>query len=141
MPNGSLRRDVLATFLKLTKNPLRRLGTQIQLACGILRHTLKGLEHQVELADIRKIMAAAVRTCNIVFLDIGSKLVVAPSAGVDIQAVLRSIVLDKLIRAVTRLAGLAVHERIGKSPKMARRDPNLGFMRIALSRPTLYLDS
>ena len=45
--------------LEIDKNSLSRFGTQVELAGRVFRNPLEGFEHQVEFADIRKIMTAA----------------------------------------------------------------------------------
>ena len=56
-------------ILKVNKNTLCCFGSQIYGILCILRYTLKSLKHQVELADIGKIVLAAGRTGNIVVLN------------------------------------------------------------------------
>ena len=84
-----------------------------------LGDALEGLEHQIELADIRKVGGAAVRAFDVVVTNIGAHLVeghaVRISAGI----------LDQLVGTVTRLAVLAVHERIGEAAHMAGSHPHL----------------
>ena len=83
------------------------------------------LEHQIELADIREVVLAAVRTRNLLFFDIGSKLIVGPAFDRFLASVFVHIFFDKLVGAEARLAGLAVHERIVEAPDVTGSDPGL----------------
>ena len=58
------------------KDTLRCLGTEIKLCLAVLRYALKGLEHEVELADICEILLAAVRAYDVLFLDVVHHLLV-----------------------------------------------------------------
>ena len=60
VPAGPVRSTAL-----INENALRGLRAEIDLVLGILGHALIGLEHQVELADIGKVVAATVRAWTI----------------------------------------------------------------------------
>ncbi len=105
---------------KVDKDALCSFRTQINLALCILGNALEGLEHQVELADIGEVGAAAVRAFDAVFLDEVHHLLVAPAVGGFAGEV-----LNQLIRTVTGLAVFTVHERVRKSANMTGSDPNL----------------
>ena len=104
--------------LEVDKDALRGLRAQVDLVLGVLGHALIGLEHQVELADVGEVVAAAVRARDLVLVDIGLHLLVGPAGRVDAGRV-----LNQLVRAVTGLAVLAVHQRIGKTADVAGGDP------------------
>ena len=114
--------------LEVYKNALGRFGTQIYGALGVLRHALEGLEHQVELTDIRKIVLAAGRAGNIMLLNEVHHLFLAPAVHgpAQVNAVFRGKIFNHLIRPEALMAFPAVHQRIGKSAQMPGRNPCLG---------------
>ena len=116
-------RDLLSCgaghILEVDKDALRRLRTEIDLVLRVLGDPLEGLEHQVELADVGEVGAAAVRAGDPVLSDIVRHLLVGPARGVHPG------VLDQLVRAVTGLAVLTVHQRVGEAADMAGRHPDL----------------
>ncbi len=80
-----------------------------------------GFEHQIELADAGEILLSADGADDIVFLDVFFQLRIAPAvAGLSAAGE----VLDQLIGAEARLAGLAVHQRIVESAHMAGGHPH-----------------
>ena len=106
-------------ILEVNKNSLGCLGTQINFILRILRHTLEGLEHQIELADIGEIGRAAIRAFDIVLADIFTHLLKGHAVRIAAG------ILNELIGTMARFAVLAVHERIGEAAHMARRHPHL----------------
>ena len=84
-----------------------------------------GLEHHVELADAREIVLAAGRAGNLLLLDEAFELLVRPAVRLDLLTVGLRPVLDQLIRAEARLAGLAIHQRVVEVADVATRHPNL----------------
>ena len=84
-----------------------------------------GLKHHVELADAREIVLAAGRAGNLLFFDEAFQLLVRPAVRFDFLAVGLRPVLDQLVRAETRLAGFAVHQRIVEVANVAARHPDL----------------
>ena len=115
---GDLLAGGALDVLEVDENALRGLRTEIDLVLGIFGNALIGLEHQVELADIGKIVAAAVGARDLVLIDIGLHLLVGPAGRVFAGRV-----LDQLIRAVTGLAVLAVHQRVREAADMAGSNP------------------
>ena len=60
--------------------------TQIDCVLGIFQNTLEGLEHQVELSDVGKVMRTAVRTGNVVFSDVINHVGRAHGFGINRSA-------------------------------------------------------
>ena len=106
---------------KVHKNALCRLRAQIDLVLAVLGNTLEGLEHQVKLANVRKIVGAAVGAGNILFLNIVAHLFVGPAGHIG---AVKS--LDQIVRTVAGLASAAIHQRIGEPAQMAGGHPGLG---------------
>ena len=111
--------------LELHKNALRGFRAQIDGAGGVLRNADKGLEHQIEFPDCRKIGRSAIRADNMVLLDVIVHLVVRPAGGIDVKPVFEGIILNQLVRTVTAAAHLAIHQRIGKAAEMSGCNPCL----------------
>ena len=109
-------------ILEVDEYALRRLGAQIQFAYAVFVYALEGFEHQVKLADAGKILFAADGAFDIVLGDILLQLRVAPAVA-GFLAVGK--VLNQLIGAEARLAGLAVHQRIVEAAHMAGGHPHL----------------
>ena len=107
-------------ILKVYKNTLRGLRTQIHRVLRVLCNALEGLEHQIELTDIRKIMFAAGRTGNIMLRNKCFHLFLAPAVdgAVQLKPVFRRIVLNQLVRTETLMAFLTIHQRVGKTAQM-----------------------
>ena len=105
---------------KVYKDTLCGFRAQIDLALGILGDTLEGFEHQVELADVGKVGAAAVRAFDAVFLDEVHHLLVAPAVGGFAGEV-----FNQLVGAMTGLAVLAVHQWVGEAAYMTGCNPDL----------------
>ena len=110
---------------EVDEDALRGLRAQIDLVARILGHALMGLEHHVELADAGEIVLAAGRTGNLLLLDEAFELLVRPAVRLDLLTVGLRPVLDQLIRAEARLAGLAIHQRVVEVADVAARHPNL----------------
>ena len=125
---GNLLPGSALHVLKVHKDTLCRLRAQVDRVLCVLGHTLEGLEHEVELADVREVVLAAARARNLVLLDIGLHLLVAPAvhAGLELYAVLRRVVLNQLVRAEALVTALAVHERIREAADVTGGNPGLG---------------
>jgi len=108
--------------LEIHKHALRRLRPQVDRVLGVLQGALEGLEHQVELADVREVMGAAVRARNVVVLDVLHHLVVAPAFAAHFSL---GEAFDQLIRPVAGLALPAVHQRIRETLQVAGSLPDL----------------
>ena len=66
---GDLLSGGSLNILEVYKDTLCSLRAKVYGILSILGHTLEGLEHQIELSDIREIMFAAGRAGNIVLLN------------------------------------------------------------------------
>ena len=113
--------------LEVYENTLCGFGTQIYRILCILRNTLEGLEHQVELTDLGKVMLAAGRAGNLIIFDKLHHLFLTPAVyrASQINIVLLRIIFDDLICTETLVAFLTVHQRIGKAAQMAAGHPCL----------------
>ena len=113
---------------KVDKDALCGFRTQINGVLGILGNALEGLEHQVELADIGKVVLAAGGAGDIVLLHKIFHLRLGK--GIDgagqLKAVLGTPVLNDFIGTEALVAFAAVHQRVGKAGKMAGGHPGLG---------------
>ena len=100
--------------LEVYKDTLGGLRAEIHSILRVLRHALEGLEHQVKLTDIGKIMLAAGGAGDVVLVDVGLHLLLAPGVygTLDLDAVLLVVILDQLVGAETLLTALAVQKRI-----------------------------
>ena len=114
--------------LKVYENTLGCLGTQVHGVLGVLGDTLEGLEHQIKLTDIGKIVLAAGGAGDLMLLDEVHHLLLAPGVHAALQgdALLLAVILDELIRPETLVALLTVHQRVGESAQMAGGNPGLG---------------
>ena len=121
LPGGTLY------VFEVDKNTLRGFRTQIDGILRILGNALEGLEHQVELTDLRKVMLAAGGAGDAVLLDEIHHLFLAPAVHgtAKVDTVFLREVLDQLIRAEAFMAFLTVHQRIGKASQMAAGHPGL----------------
>ena len=126
-PEGHLLTGGALHVLKVHKDSLSCLRTQIYRVLGILGHALEGLEHQVKLADIREIMLAAAGTGDIILVNVLLHLLLGPGIhrSLGLNAVLFHIALNQLIRTETLLTSLTVHQRIGKASQMSGGNPGL----------------
>ena len=122
LPGGPL--DVLEVY----KDTLGCLGTQIYGSAGVFGNALEGLEHQVELTDIRPVELAAGRAGNAELVDKAHHFVRGPAVNGAVQChfVGTGIIFDQLVSAETLAAGLAVHQRIGKAGQMSAGYPCTG---------------
>ena len=123
---GHLAAGGAGHVLELNENTLCGLGTEVDGVGGILGNTDEGLEHQVELTDGSEVTAAAGGANDVLFLDVVHHLIVGPTGGVVLQAVLEGVVLDELVGSVAGTADLAVHEGVGEAAQVARSNPGLG---------------
>ena len=115
LPGGTLN------IGKVYKDALCGLRPQVQLTLAVLGHSLEGLEHQIELPDVGKILLAAARTGDLLLLDIIHHLLVGPACRIGAVKV-----LDQIIRPMPGLALLTVHQRVGKAPDVSGCHPGLG---------------
>ena len=110
---------------EVDEDALSRFRTQIDFVARVLGHALMRLEHHVELADAGEIVLAAGRAGNVLLLDKRLQLLVRPAVRLDVLAVRLRPILNELIRAETRLARLAVHQRVVEVADVSAGDPNL----------------
>ena len=123
---GKLLTGGTSHVVEVDEDALCSFGTEVDRARAFLGNTDKGLEHQVELTDRGEVAASAIGAGDLVLLDVCHHFVVRPACGVIIQIVLECVVLDELIRAVTRAADLTVHKGVGEAAEVTRCDPGLG---------------
>ena len=95
--------------LEVDEHALGRFWTQVNRALCVFQNSLERFKHQVKLTDIGKVMTAAVRAGDVVFLDEIHHLFVAPALRHNLA--FRRL-LDQMIGAVAGLAVTAVHQRI-----------------------------
>ena len=114
-------------ILEVHEDALRCLRTEIDNVLRVLCDALEGLEHQVELTDLREVVLAARRAGNIVLFDEVFHLLVGPAvdAAAEVDAVLSREILDQLVRAEALMALLAVHQRVREASEMAGGNPCL----------------
>ena len=114
-------------ILEIDKNSLCRLRAQIDGVLGVLGDPLEGLEHEVELADLREVVLAAGGTGNIVLLNPVLHLFVGPAVNGRGQGDLMLLgeILDDLVRPEALMALLAVHQRVGEGTQMTGGNPGL----------------
>ena len=113
---------------KVGKDTLGGLGAEVDGVLGVLGDPLEGLEHQVELADVRPVEFAAGGADDLVLVDKGLHLGLAHGvhAVAQVKAVFLAPVLDHLVGPEALLALLAVHQRVGEASHMAGGHPDLG---------------
>ena len=114
--------------LEVDKNALGGLGAEVDGVLGVLGDPLEGLEHQVELADVRPVELAAGGAADVVLLHKGLHLRLAHGvhAVAQLEAVLLTPVLDDLVGAEALLALLTVHQGVREAAHMAGGHPHLG---------------
>ena len=124
---GNLLAARALNVFEVYKDTLSGLGAKINGVLRILGNALEGLEHQVELTNIGEVVLTAGRARNVVVLDERLHLLLGKCINRlrKRDALLRRKILDQLVRAEALVALLAVHQRIGKSAQMARRNPRL----------------
>ena len=124
---GELLSRCSLNVYEVSKDTLCGLGTEINGVLCVLGYALEGLEHKVELTDIREIVLAAGGTGNVVLLN--EVLHFALLECVDrlgkLKIVFLAPILDDLVRAKTLVTLLAVHERVGETADVTRGDPGL----------------
>ena len=123
-------------ILEIHKDALRRFRPQINLVGGVFRHAGIGLEHQVELTDAGKVLLAANRAHNVMLGNILFQLLICPAIA-GFLAVCK--VLNQFIRAETRLAGLAVHQRIIEAAHMTGCHPHFAVHQNSAVQPGVIL--
>ena len=110
--------------LEVDENALRGLGPQVQGGGGVFRDALEGLEHQVELTDVREVLAAAFRAGDVVVGDVLLHLLEGHGLCLVVEAVRFDEVFDEVVRAVAGMAVFTVHERVGETADVAGRFPD-----------------
>src|SRR5699024_9999342 len=97
--------------LEVYEDSLRGLRTEIHCILRIFRYALECLEHQVELTDIREIVFSAGRARNLMLFDKCSHLLLRPSVNraFQLDALLLTVILDKIICAVTLMTFFTFH--------------------------------
>ena len=124
---GQLAAGGALDVLEVDEDTLGSLGTQIHGVLGVLGDTLEGLEHQVKLTDVCKVMFAAAWAGNLMLFDKFHHLFLRPGiyASFNLDPMLCTVVLDQLICTETLMALLTVHQRIRKSAQVTRSYPCL----------------
>ena len=114
--------------LEVDKDTLCGLRTEIQLVLCVLGNALEGLEHKVELTDVRPVVLAAGRAGNLVLIDELLHLGLAQrvNALAEVEVILVAPVLDDLVGTEALLALLAVHQRVGETAYVTRGNPSHG---------------
>ena len=104
---GNLFTGSSLDIVEVYENTLSGLGTEIKLSLGVLGNALEGLEHQIKLTDIGKVLLAALRANDIVLVDVFKHLFICPACYVCTVKI-----LNELICTMTSLALLAVHKGV-----------------------------
>ena len=112
--------------LEVHEDALRRFGTKVDGVRAVLGDALEGLKHQIELADRSEIGVAADGANNLMLGNKRFERVVVHTLHGDVHFMLLNVVFDEVIRAVARLASLAVHEGIGEAAEVPRSLPRAG---------------
>ena len=107
--------------LEVNEHTLCRFRSQVDRALGVFQCSLECLEHQVELTDRREIMRTAVRTRDMVLVNIVLHLLICPAFRRHCAVGER---FDQLICSVSGLALSAVHQRIRESLQMSGSLPD-----------------
>ena len=113
--------------LEVYKDALRGFGTEINGVFCVFRHALEGLEHQVKLANVGKVVLAAGRAGDRIFVDISFHFLWGESIhglGQGNVFFLRPSFND-FVSTEAFFAFLAVHKRIGKPANVAGSNPYL----------------
>ncbi len=120
LPGGTLY------VVEVYKDALSCLRTEIHRVLGILGDALKGLEHQVELADTGEIGLAAFRAGNVVLGDVLFEFFIAPAVDDDLRHTVGCmIIFNEFVRPKSGFAGLAVYQRVGESAHVSGCHPCL----------------
>lgn len=97
----------------------------------VFGYALERFEHQVEFTDIGEIAAAAVGAADVMFFDVVGHFLKAPTGRIDAG------VFNEFVGAVTGLQSLQSVSGSEKPPTWPEATQTCGFIKIALSRPTL----
>ena len=140
IPNGIFFLEVLCTFLKFTKIPCAVSGRRYTVFFCILSYTLEGLEHQVELTDLCKVVFSTGRTFDIMLFNISRHLLLAPCihASFQFDSILLCVIFDQLSARNLSLHSLQSINGSLNPPRCPDAIHVCGFIRIAQSTPTLY---
>ena len=113
---------------EVSEDTLGGLRAQIDSILSVLRDALEGLEHEVELTDIGKIVLAAGGAGDHMLLNKLFHLVLGEGVHglAQVKLVLLGPLLNDFICAEPLLALLAVHQRVGEAAHMAGGHPDLG---------------
>ena len=107
--------------LEVDEFALRRFGAKVNFVLAVLRNASRSFEHKVEVSYGRPVEFAAYRTFDLMLVDVSlhfflrHRVYVYGAFGV---------VFDKVIRALTVSAFLAVHFRVGKARGVSRSFPD-----------------
>ena len=125
---GQLAAGGALHVLEVDEDTLGGLGAQVHGVLGVFGDPLEGLEHQVELADVRPVVLAAGGAGDVMLLHKLLHLGLAEGvhALAQVEAVFLAPVLDDLVGAKALLALLAVHQGVGKAAHVAGGHPGLG---------------
>ena len=98
---------------KVYKNTLCSFRTEINFVLSILSNALEGFKHKVELADIGKVVSAAIRARNIVLLNISSHFLVTPTCNIcAVKA------FNQVVCSVPCFTFAAVHKRVREAAEV-----------------------
>ena len=113
---------------KVHEDALGRLGPQVHRVLRVLGDALEGLEHQVELPDVREVVLAAGGAGDVVCLDelLHLRLREGVQGLFQGHAALVGPVLDELVGTEPLLALTAVHKGIGEAAQVPRGLPGHG---------------
>ena len=125
---GNLLAGSTLHVLEVDKNALCGFRTQIHGVFRIFGHALEGLEHQIELTNLREVVLSAGRAGNVMFVDEIHHLFLAPAVhgAVELDTIFFRIILDQLIRAEPFMTLTAVHQGIREAAEMSACHPGLG---------------
>ena len=107
--------------LEVYELALSRFGAEINFILTVLRNPSRRFEHKVEVSYRRPVELSADRAFDFMFVDVGLHFFL--SHRVNVHGAFGE-VFDKVIRALTGFALLAVHFRVGKTCGVTRSFPN-----------------
>ena len=107
--------------LEVDEFALRRFGTEINFILTVLGNASRSFKHKVEVSYRRPVELAANGAFYLMFVDIRLHFVLRHRVHVHRAF---GVVFDKIIRALTVSAFLAVHFRIGETRGMPRSLPH-----------------
>ena len=101
-------------------------GAQVHRAGAVFRNADECFEHQVELADRRKVAFAAHGAVNLVLDDVVGHLFVGHACHGYVLAVFCLVFLNQVVGTVTCFATFAIHKGVGKSAEVTACFPCFG---------------